>query len=108
MTSEVFLERRSVTEISTADTTSSRIGIKTFWPSARLVLSRISRIRRGERIAIARSFAEGMNGSLDYKRIDDLTIFEVVLPIAEAVAARSDDSEPTMAEAEDLEAAQTV
>jgi nitrogen-specific signal transduction histidine kinase len=59
-------------------------------------------------LAIARSFAEGMDGSLDYKRIDDLTIFEVSLPLAEAVAATSDDSERVVAEAEDLETAQTV
>ena len=32
-------------------------------------------------LAIARSFAEGMDGSLEYKRIDDLTIFEVSLPL---------------------------
>jgi signal transduction histidine kinase len=59
-------------------------------------------------LAIARSFAEGMNGSLDYKRIDDLTIFEVSLPIAEALPATSDDSKNPVMESEELEAAQTV
>ena len=33
-------------------------------------------------LAIARSFAEGMGGSLEYKRINDLTVFEVSLPLA--------------------------
>jgi signal transduction histidine kinase len=33
-------------------------------------------------LAIARSFAEDMGGSLDYIRADDLTIFEVRLPLA--------------------------
>ncbi len=33
-------------------------------------------------LAIARSFAEGMQGSLKYKRINELTIFEVTLPMA--------------------------
>jgi len=32
-------------------------------------------------LAIARSFAEGMGGSLSYLRVDDLTIFEVTLPL---------------------------
>ena len=59
-------------------------------------------------LAIARSFAEGMNGSLEYKRIDDLTIFEVSLPIAGIVPVLSDDPEPTTVDAEDHEVAQTV
>ncbi|HET7846196.1 MAG TPA: HAMP domain-containing sensor histidine kinase [Acidimicrobiia bacterium] len=59
-------------------------------------------------LAIARSFAEGMNGSLDYKRVDDLTIFEVSLPVAGIEEATPDDPEPTAVEAEDLEVAQTV
>jgi len=33
-------------------------------------------------LAIARSFAEGMDGQLTYLRVDDLTIFEVSLPKA--------------------------
>jgi len=33
-------------------------------------------------LAIARSFAEGMGGALHYLRVDDLTIFEVTLPLA--------------------------
>jgi signal transduction histidine kinase len=32
-------------------------------------------------LAIARSFAEGMGGALNYIRVDDLTIFEVTLPL---------------------------
>lgn len=32
-------------------------------------------------LAIARSFAEGMGGTLQYLRVDDLTIFEVTLPL---------------------------
>lgn len=35
-------------------------------------------------LAVARSFAEGMGGSLRYERIDDLTIFELTLPLAPA------------------------
>ncbi len=35
-------------------------------------------------LAIARSFAEDMGGSLHYVRADDLTIFEVTLPLADA------------------------
>jgi two-component system OmpR family sensor kinase len=34
-------------------------------------------------LAIARSFAEGMGGSLRYLRVDDLTIFELTLPLPE-------------------------
>jgi signal transduction histidine kinase len=34
-------------------------------------------------LAIARSFAEGMGGSLQYLRVDGLTIFEVTLPLPE-------------------------
>ena len=34
-------------------------------------------------LAIARSFAEGMGGSLQYLRVDGLTIFEVTLPMPE-------------------------
>jgi len=33
-------------------------------------------------LAIARSFVEGMGGALEYARADDLTIFEVTLPLA--------------------------
>lgn len=33
-------------------------------------------------LAIARLFAEGMHGSLEYERVDDLTIFKVTLPLA--------------------------
>jgi K+-sensing histidine kinase KdpD len=33
-------------------------------------------------LAIARSFATGMNGTLEYKRVDGLTIFEVCLHAA--------------------------
>ena len=32
-------------------------------------------------LAIARSFAEGMGGTLQYLRVDGLTIFEVILPL---------------------------
>ncbi|MEX1126047.1 MAG: ATP-binding protein, partial [Acidimicrobiia bacterium] len=39
-------------------------------------------------LAIARSFAEGMEGSLEYKRIDEMTIFEVRLPLAELAESR--------------------
>ncbi|HLF43957.1 MAG TPA: ATP-binding protein [Acidimicrobiia bacterium] len=35
-------------------------------------------------LSIARSFAEGMDGSLEYKRIEELTIFAVSLPLAES------------------------
>jgi signal transduction histidine kinase len=35
-------------------------------------------------LAIARSFAEGMGGSLQYLRVDELTIFEVTLPLPES------------------------
>jgi signal transduction histidine kinase len=47
-------------------------------------------------LAIARSFAEGMDGSLEYKRIDDLTIFEVSLPLAESDSSKGADSPLTV------------
>lgn len=40
-------------------------------------------------LAIARSFAEGMQGSLEYKRIEELTIFEVSLPLAESSVSKT-------------------
>ncbi len=41
-------------------------------------------------LAIARALAEGMGGSLDYKRLDDLTCFELKLPAVESSPARSE------------------
>lgn len=43
-------------------------------------------------LAIARAFAEGMAGELNYLRSDDLTIFEVSLPLAEADGEMAPDS----------------
>jgi len=43
-------------------------------------------------LAIARSFAIGMNGTLEYRRVDGLTIFEVCLPPAVAVVPASETS----------------
>jgi signal transduction histidine kinase len=51
-------------------------------------------------LAIARTFAEGMDGSLEYKRINDLTIFEVTLPSA--------DPEPAIEEPQELAAPATT
>ncbi|MEX2652469.1 MAG: HAMP domain-containing sensor histidine kinase, partial [Acidimicrobiia bacterium] len=47
-------------------------------------------------LAIARSFAEGMDGSLEYKRIDELTIFEVSLPLVESDSSKGTDSPLTV------------
>ena len=43
-------------------------------------------------LAIARAFAEGMAGELNYLRSDDLTIFEVSLPLAEEMGEVAPDS----------------
>lgn len=43
-------------------------------------------------LAIARSFAEGMEGTLVYKRIEDLTIFEVTLPRPEPGESKGADA----------------
>jgi len=43
-------------------------------------------------LAIARAFAEGMAGELNYLRSDDLTIFEVSLPLAEEGGEMAPDS----------------
>jgi signal transduction histidine kinase len=42
-------------------------------------------------LAIARSFAVGMNGTLEYKRVDELTIFEVCLPPAVTNVSKAPD-----------------
>jgi len=44
-------------------------------------------------LAIARSFAEGMGGSLNYLRADELTIFEVTLPLADSREIRLPETE---------------
>lgn len=44
-------------------------------------------------LAIARSFAENMGGDLNYIRADDLTIFEVVLPLAPSIGLPRSESE---------------
>ena len=44
-------------------------------------------------LAIARSFAEGMGGALDYERTEGLTIFAVSLPQAKVEAPSQNDSE---------------
>lgn len=41
-------------------------------------------------LAIAKSFAEGMGGTLSYRRIDDLTVFEVALLSREPMTTRSE------------------
>jgi signal transduction histidine kinase len=42
-------------------------------------------------LAIARSFAEGMQGTLVYKRIEELTIFEITLPAADRGVVKASD-----------------
>jgi signal transduction histidine kinase len=44
-------------------------------------------------LAIARSFADGMGGELTYLRVDDLTIFEVSLPLAAAAESAAPEPE---------------
>jgi signal transduction histidine kinase len=44
-------------------------------------------------LAIARSFADGMGGDLAYLRVDDLTIFEVSLPLAAAAVSAAPEPE---------------
>ena len=48
-------------------------------------------------LAIARSFAEGMGGSLHYHRTDDLTCFEVRLPAAPSEPVLEGAAAPAMA-----------